>query len=97
LPPLGDDSGPALRVDDDEPLPPKTKRNDDEDTVDEKKSSDEERTSAAKPQAREADVDTAPRGVPTFDPAMPRPPLHYLLAALIVIATATLVYFLLRR
>jgi eukaryotic-like serine/threonine-protein kinase len=90
LPPLGEDSGPAFRIDD-------------EDTVGDPPPSiaeplgDEARTSADTPSAQRAEIDTAPRGVPTLDPPMPRPPLHYLLAFLIVIATATLVYFLLRR
>jgi hypothetical protein len=35
--------------------------------------------------------------VPAQDLEPARPPLHYLIAALIVIATAVLVYFLLRR
>jgi serine/threonine-protein kinase len=76
LPPLGEDSGPTLFLDEGRTQDP---------------------TAADSPQARRGDVITSPRGVPAHDPEMARPPLHYLIASLIVIASAALVYFLLRR
>src|SRR5262249_10849056 len=90
LPPLGDDSGPAPFIDE-EPTTAEL----DEDT-------DNAATNAASPLAKRPtganDVITSPRGVPAHDPpAMARPLLHYLLAGVIVVGVALLVYFLLRR
>ncbi len=99
LPPLGDDSGPAPFIDpseldeiDESSLPPSSSSS----LAASEFSGDP--TTADSPGARRAEVITAPRGVPTQDsPSMGRPPLHYVLAAAIAVAVATLVFFLLRR
>jgi serine/threonine-protein kinase len=104
LPPLGEDSGPNAKIDDEEELfsgdPTTTDPPEAEVPEGSLATSSREATSADTPAARRSssDVITAPRGLPSQNPAsIPRPPLHYLLAGLILVATATLVYFLLRR
>jgi eukaryotic-like serine/threonine-protein kinase len=104
LPPLGEDSGPAPFIDGDEI---------DEDALTDGHAplADDftaDPTSADSPQAKRpeggerpsvpSDIVTAPRGVPSHNPVQwSRPPLHYLLASVIVVVVAALVYFVLRR